>query len=192
MSVNAGRRVYSLDEVLEIADCTYRQLDYWAREGFVTMMDVTTPGSGVARSWTSDTVREVVQLSALVNAGVNLCAAAEIVRSGGCLRAPGVVIQVARPVLPEPRDGATRRMTSYVEREAILDGLLRDHRRDNEEHYPTTQELYGRYAGSVLASGGRPAKLEVFRKWLNESPNVTSHKDRLGHPKRWRRRAHCA
>lgn len=57
---------------------TYRQLDYWCRQGYLS---AGTPGTGSWRSW-SDADREVARLMAALTAGgVTASAAARIART---------------------------------------------------------------------------------------------------------------
>jgi len=51
-------------EVCELAGITYRQLDHWARKGYITATS-GSKGSGVARQWTraqADAITELAEM----------------------------------------------------------------------------------------------------------------------------------
>lgn len=64
-------------------ELSYRQLDYWTRQGYL-VADVANPGSGVPRTW-SDGERAIAALmQALTAAGFRVAAAATIARDSRC------------------------------------------------------------------------------------------------------------
>ncbi len=62
-------------EVMKRAGCTYRQLDYWSRMGY---LDGAQPGSGNARDWTGAQADEAATLARLVASGFTVAAAVDI------------------------------------------------------------------------------------------------------------------
>lgn len=69
---NADTPLTSAD-VCHIADCTYRQLDYWVRSGLITPNDtLTETGSGKARRWDLESVLEAIIIAHLARAGVDI------------------------------------------------------------------------------------------------------------------------
>lgn len=58
---------FGKNEVIKLTECTYRQLDYWTRQGYVKVSEDTkqTPGSGNDRRWDgheTDVIRVAVIL----------------------------------------------------------------------------------------------------------------------------------
>lgn len=68
-----------LSDVLAGTGVTYRQLDYWTRQGWVRP-EVEAAGSGYARAWHPDEARVVAILGRLAAAGVAPPAAARVTR----------------------------------------------------------------------------------------------------------------
>jgi hypothetical protein len=58
---------------------SYRQLDYWTRIGLL-VPDDPTPGSGIARSWPDSEVIVALLIRRLLDAGLELRAAARVAR----------------------------------------------------------------------------------------------------------------
>ena len=60
-------QVYTSYEAAEMAGVTYRQLDYWIRQGAVTLehQDTATPGSGGRREFTASDVSALMKIAAL-------------------------------------------------------------------------------------------------------------------------------
>lgn len=59
-------------ELLNEADITYRQADYWTRTRLLTPIEAHTPGSGHLRRYRADQVDRARALAALLDAGVSL------------------------------------------------------------------------------------------------------------------------
>lgn len=76
--------------VPQIDGVTYRQLDYWIRQGYLR---VAAEGSGSCRTWPAAEVRVARIMARLVAAGVRPAAAERIAR-GGKEIAPGVRVLV--------------------------------------------------------------------------------------------------
>lgn len=80
-------------DVCRLTGATYRQLDHWARNGYVQPDHATTragipvavkgdpaaPGSGNLRRWSAHEVRQVRLMVRLTNAGLTPAAAARVV-----------------------------------------------------------------------------------------------------------------
>jgi hypothetical protein len=56
-------------EVVELADITYRQLDYWTRQRWVVCTP-QWPGSGQTRTYTLDEAKRVALMGKMVAAGI--------------------------------------------------------------------------------------------------------------------------
>lgn len=56
-------------EVVKLADITYRQLDYWTRQHWVTATP-QMPGSGQQRSYTLQEAQRVALMAKMVAAGI--------------------------------------------------------------------------------------------------------------------------
>jgi DNA-binding transcriptional MerR regulator len=52
---------YTSAEVCAMTGASYRQVDYWARHGFIAGQ-ATGPGTGRQRRWTADQVETVARL----------------------------------------------------------------------------------------------------------------------------------
>lgn len=65
-------RYFTSYEVMEMAGCTYRQLDYWVRTGLITSIHLNDVGSGNLREWDRESVMEAVIISRLSRAGVRI------------------------------------------------------------------------------------------------------------------------
>ena len=65
-------RYFTSYEVMEMAGCSYRQLDYWVRTGLITSIHLTDVGSGHLREWDRESVMEAVIISRLSRAGVRI------------------------------------------------------------------------------------------------------------------------
>lgn len=65
-ATSIDQHAYSSRSVCKIAGCTYRQLDTWARHGWVTPDIADADGSGTARRWSPARVRDVALLAALM------------------------------------------------------------------------------------------------------------------------------
>lgn len=77
---NWGRRITTADVAAE-AEISYRQLDHWIRLGYVTVRPrPQTAGSGIDRQWEPDEANFVVEMGALVNAGMTPALAAILAR----------------------------------------------------------------------------------------------------------------
>lgn len=59
--------------------CTYRQLDYWTRNGWV-VADDPTPGSGARRAWDDNELAVAARMVKLIGCGFTVAKAAEIAR----------------------------------------------------------------------------------------------------------------
>jgi hypothetical protein len=77
--------------VPEIPGVTYRQLDYWARQGY--LRPSASRGSGVSRLWPRAEVKVAWTMSRLVAAGIPPSVAARVAR-GEKEIAPGVKVLV--------------------------------------------------------------------------------------------------
>ena len=75
---------------------TYRQLDYWARAGY---LNVGAYGSGTMRDWSDEEIRVATVMARLTAAGLTPPAAEKVAR-GQLELAPGVF------VLVDPERGA--------------------------------------------------------------------------------------
>jgi hypothetical protein len=82
-----------LDYVLPaVPDATYRQLDYWARRGYLRLTQ-HKPGPGNAREWPDEEIRVAGVMARLAAAGLPP-ALAERVARGDSEVAPGVHVLV--------------------------------------------------------------------------------------------------
>lgn len=63
-TLNRGGR--STRDVSDLTGATYRQVDYWARQGWLTPSVEECRGSGTARRWSDQDVQDVRLLLALV------------------------------------------------------------------------------------------------------------------------------
>lgn len=68
--------------VCQRAGCTYRQLDFWVRCGYLHPARAAT-GSGSQRLFTEAEAAVAARLTRLVDAGLLPAAAAKVARSGG-------------------------------------------------------------------------------------------------------------
>jgi MerR-like DNA binding protein len=77
-----GRRVTATTAAgwARAAGITYRQLDYWARMGYLRPSQ-PAPGSGNWRRWSADERRVAVTMARLVSAGVAVPVAARVARA---------------------------------------------------------------------------------------------------------------
>jgi hypothetical protein len=66
-------------DVLAVSGVTYRQLDYWARAGYLRPVNERS-GSGVHRDWPDLEVAITVLMSRLIEAGMTVPAASVIAR----------------------------------------------------------------------------------------------------------------
>jgi hypothetical protein len=71
---------------------TYRQLDYWTRNGLLKA-DNQTPGSGNRRTWAPGELAVAVLIGRLVDAGISLRVAHDIAR-GRREIGPGITIKI--------------------------------------------------------------------------------------------------
>jgi len=55
---------YTSAEIVAAAGCTYRQLDYWARVGYVTPSIREAAGQGSQRLWSADDLDDVRRMTA--------------------------------------------------------------------------------------------------------------------------------
>lgn len=67
-------------DVLAATGATFRQLDYWARAGFVLTEGDATPGSGRGRAWPSSEVPVIALMVELSAAGLVAGTAAVVAR----------------------------------------------------------------------------------------------------------------
>lgn len=72
--------------------CTYRQLDYWVRKGYLRVPNAT-PGSGSWRTWPRREVVVAEKMARLVAAGIPPAVACRVAR-GDSEIAPGVRVVV--------------------------------------------------------------------------------------------------
>lgn len=86
-----------LDYVMPRVGATYRQLDYWARKGYLRPSQPGKReddyGSGFARRWTDEEIRVAALMARLANAGLPPALAARIAR-GDHEIGPGVFVLV--------------------------------------------------------------------------------------------------
>ena len=86
-------------EVCHRAGVSYRQLDYWARRGFIPN---TGKGSGVPRQFTVEDVDYITTFAKLVHAGLGHDKVHEIMKLGlmqdGMVRLTDHVVLVLEPV----------------------------------------------------------------------------------------------
>lgn len=93
-----GRKCWNLrfenGTLAERPALTYRQMDYWARQGYLRLPN-PTPGTGTLRQWSPGEIviaRTMVRLKA---AGLTVEAAHRVARAGGSVElAPGIRIEV--------------------------------------------------------------------------------------------------
>ena len=78
-----------VEQLLLLTGVTYRQLDYWAREGYLHP-ETPASGPGYQRAWPSTERAVAIRLARLVRAGVRPATAATLAR-----HAPFVADQVA-------------------------------------------------------------------------------------------------
>jgi hypothetical protein len=84
-----------LDRVLERTGATYRQLDYWCRQGYLSP---GTPGTGAVRDWPESEIRAATAMARLTAVGISPGLAARVARAGGSLEVgPGVYISLGDP-----------------------------------------------------------------------------------------------
>jgi hypothetical protein len=62
--------IHTSAQVCELANITYRQLDYWTRQRWVHTTRTSAPGSGTPRYFTESEVKRVVLMAKMVEAGV--------------------------------------------------------------------------------------------------------------------------
>lgn len=65
-------------ELIERAEITYRQLDYWVRSGYIKPMGEQFPGMGHAREFSWVQVQIATQMARLIKVGFTPVAAARI------------------------------------------------------------------------------------------------------------------
>jgi len=92
-------------ELVDDLGITYRQLDYWERQGFIRALPRTAQRSGHHREFTDTECRIARDIRDLLDAGFTLAAAVEVTRR---LRespfehtfdlAPGITITIDRPL----------------------------------------------------------------------------------------------
>lgn len=68
MTATLDDRTYRTADVVAITGASYRQVDYWARTGILTL-DRARPGCGCARRWRPEQVRTAVVVANLVRLG---------------------------------------------------------------------------------------------------------------------------
>lgn len=76
----------------DLADVSYRQLDYWIRKGYIRG---SLPGSGHQRNLNGHEVDVLMHLAALVKAGIRVDVAAQVAREwadGGAPTLPGFTL----------------------------------------------------------------------------------------------------
>jgi hypothetical protein len=86
---------HDLDAVLRRTGCTYRQLDYWTRRGWLHPTGGT--GTGTRRVWPQEEIRVARTMRRLVEVGLIPAAAAVVARGkpgAAVALAPGIVIEV--------------------------------------------------------------------------------------------------
>jgi DNA-binding transcriptional MerR regulator len=66
--------------VAELAGCSYRQIDYWIRQGWLSPAE-DVPGSGYERGWDAPSIRRAVGLALLERLGFRPSAAARLLDS---------------------------------------------------------------------------------------------------------------
>ena len=69
MKTMTRRTTLSSLEVCALANCTYRQLDYWTRQRWITATP-QTPGSGKERRYTRKEAKRVALMAQIVDAGI--------------------------------------------------------------------------------------------------------------------------
>ena len=67
------------DVILAQTDITYRQLDYWVRQGWLNPHH--NGGSGTSRDFTGDEYTVAIRMARLVNRGFTPAAAARVARA---------------------------------------------------------------------------------------------------------------
>lgn len=83
-------------EAMLATGITYRQLDYWTRNGWLRAVE-DAPGSGGRREWRPGEKRVAALMLRLISAGFVPEAAHKIARSEGVIElAPGVRVRVWR------------------------------------------------------------------------------------------------
>lgn len=65
----AGKTGMTTTAVAELIRVSTRQLDYWVRVGYITVVDAR-PGTGHVRAWSNAEVRDAAVFAALVHAGI--------------------------------------------------------------------------------------------------------------------------
>lgn len=84
---------FSSLEVCEQTGCTYRQLDYWTRQGWL-IAEVDAKGSGSQRAYSEVTVKIVKHAVALISAGLTPETA---------LRGATIIAETGHPAISENR-----------------------------------------------------------------------------------------
>ena len=77
-------------EVAAAADVSYRQLDYWARQGYLQPLG-EGHGPGSQRSWPDSELQIAVLMRRLIDAGLTVARAAEVARALVEARAAGTI-----------------------------------------------------------------------------------------------------
>jgi hypothetical protein len=89
-------------DLCERSGLTYRRVDYWTRQGYLSAVR-GTPGSGWTRIYPLSEVAVARRMRLLVDAGMNPEPAARAARAGGGEIGPGVRVVFDRPA--DPRGG---------------------------------------------------------------------------------------
>lgn len=87
----------STPEVAARCGVTYRQLDYWLRQGLLD--GPTGTGTGRGRAWTCDAANRAVLMAALVRAGFTHAAAGRLAShaTGEVALGDGLTLTIRRP-----------------------------------------------------------------------------------------------
>lgn len=62
-SLAAAESTWSTREAATIAGASYRQMDYWRRQGWISGMDACGPGSGSSVRWSAEQVDAACRLA---------------------------------------------------------------------------------------------------------------------------------
>jgi len=77
MTLTRTEQRFTAEEVCDLANVTYRQLDHWTRTGHLTDPRPVL-GSGIPRGYTLPELIEVANMGALIRAGFRVEAAAKL------------------------------------------------------------------------------------------------------------------
>jgi DNA-binding transcriptional MerR regulator len=74
------------DQVCDLAGISFRQLNYWASQGYLSPAPRANPGSGHRRRWTPLQAYKAVALAGMLRDGITHDKAVELIRAGRAAR----------------------------------------------------------------------------------------------------------